>query len=70
MSNLEARLVELEIKVSYQEDLTQELSKLVNTQQQAIEQFKNSFRILNEKMHQLSTGLSLDNQKDEKPPHY
>jgi SlyX protein len=67
----EDRIIELEIKTAYQEDLLQELNKIVSQQQQQIDRLEATCRLLNERIKSLSTedrgGASA---ADEVPPHY
>ncbi len=49
------RIIELEIKTAYQEDLLQELNKIVSRHQQQIERLEATCRLLNERINSLST---------------
>jgi SlyX protein len=65
------RIIELEIKLAYQEDLLQTLNNIVSEQQQQIQRLEKTCQMLYERMKSLSTetsGNSLD--VDEVPPHY
>mgnify|MGYP001093295012 CR=1 FL=1 len=62
MNELEERLVALEEKFSYQDELVNELNKIVAEQQTAIEFLVKEIKGLSE---QAATGSS-----NEKPPHY
>jgi SlyX protein len=65
------RIIELEIKLAYQEDLLQTLNNIVGEQQQQIQRLEKTCQLLYERMKSLSTetsGNSLD--VDEVPPHY
>jgi len=67
----EDRIIELEIKTAYQEDLLQELNKIVGQQQQQIDRLEATCRLLNERIKSLSTdGISGESAADEVPPHY
>jgi len=44
------RIIELEIKTAYQEDLLQELNKIVGQQQQQIGRLEATCRLLNERI--------------------
>jgi SlyX protein len=65
------RIIELEIKTAYQEDLLQELNKIVGRQQQQIDRLEATCRLLNERIKSLSTegGGGVENV-EEVPPHY
>ena len=70
MNNNE-RLIELEIKAAYQDDLLQALNKIVSEQQQQISRLEHTCNVLNERIKSLasSTGGSIE-AIDETPPHY
>ncbi len=65
----EQRIIELEIKVAYQEDLLQELNHIVTQQQQSITALESVCKILYERIDHIDTGQS-DQVVDEPPPHY
>ncbi len=65
----EQRLIELEIKLAYQEDLVGELNKIVAQQQQKIDHLEKICRLLYERVENLSAhqdGVAAE----EIPPHY
>ena len=64
------RIIELEIKVAYQEDLVQELNKIVGMQQQQIDRLEATCKLLNERINSISAGLNMVSQGEEVPPHY
>jgi SlyX protein len=64
------RIIELEIKAAYQEDLLQELNKIVGQQQQQIDRLKETCRLLNERINSLSIEGGSGENIDEVPPHY
>ncbi len=66
---MESRITELEIKISYTEDLVDELNRLVYRQQQQIDLLAQEVRALREQVrnNQPHEALSL---RDELPPHY
>ena len=70
MQTSEKRLDDLEIKVSYQEDLVQELNAIVSTQQQSIDRLENTLKLLTERINELSVSLPDNPVTEEKPPHY
>jgi SlyX protein len=70
---MEERLIELEIKAAYQEDLLQALNSVVSQQQQQIDRLEMTCTLLNERIK------SVSNQRQEGentghaheiPPHY
>ncbi len=66
----EARIIELEIKQSYQEDLLQALNTVVASQQQQITKLEETCKRLNDKIHQLAMAERNPVVQDERPPHY
>lgn len=66
---MESRITELEIKISYTEDLVEELNRTVFRQQQQIDLLAKELRNLRDQVHsaQPLEGRSL---RDEIPPHY
>jgi SlyX protein len=64
------RIIELEIKAAYQEDLLQELNKIVGQQQQQIDRLEATCRLLNDRIKSLSTEGGSGEIVDEVPPHY
>ena len=66
----ENRIVELEIKTAYQEDLLQELNKIVGQQQRQIDRLEATCRLLNERIKSLSVEGGSGENNEEMPPHY
>ncbi len=67
------RIIELEIKVAYQDDLLQALNNAVSAQQQQIDRLHLTCQLLNERIKSVaSTGSSDDLGANhyEIPPHY
>ena len=64
------RIIELEIKAAYQEDLLQDLNKIVGHQQQQIDRLEATCRMLNERIKSLSVEGGADENTEEVPPHY
>jgi SlyX protein len=64
------RLIELEIKAAYQEDLLQTLNKIVSTQQQQIQRLETTCQLLNDRIKSLSSESGNSVSIDEVPPHY
>lgn len=64
------RIIELEIKAAYQEDLLQALNKIVAGQQQQIDRLEATCRMLNERIKSLSTEGNTGENVEEVPPHY
>jgi len=67
----ESRIIELEIKAAYQEDLLSELNRIVSRQQQQIDRLEATCELLNDRIKSLSTeGAGGGEAVDEVPPHY
>jgi SlyX protein len=64
------RLIELEIKTAYQDDLLQTLNNIVSQQQQQIDRLAATCQMLNERINSLSTEGNGGEHSDEAPPHY
>ncbi len=64
------QIIELEIKVAYQEDLVQDLNKIVARQQQQIDRLEATVKLLHDRIKSLSAEHSNIGDKFEKPPHY
>ena len=64
------QIIELEIKIAYQEDLLQALNKIVAQQQQQIDRLEATCRMFNERIKNLSTEGSNSESIEELPPHY
>ena len=66
---LEARITELEIKISYSEDMVDELNHTIFRQQQQIDQLIKQIKTLGEQV-QNAAPAEQRNLRDELPPHY
>lgn len=66
----ENRLIDIEIKLSRQEDLVEELNKLVYRQQQKIDQLDKLCEALLRHVRELSDTATERSAANEKPPHY
>ena len=67
---IEKRLVELEIKAGFTEDLLDQLNDQVYRQQQHIDALYQELRQLRERLPETGGGAELRNLRDEIPPHY
>ena len=70
MSDNEQRIIELETKISYQEDLIQELNKNVIEQQQQIDTLTSLCVRLKEQIKEIMLSIPDTASGEEKPPHY
>ena len=66
----EQRIIELETKLSYQEDLIQELNKHVIDQPRQIDALTSLCGRLKEQLKEIMLSMSDIETGDEKPPHY
>ena len=67
---MEDRIIELETKLSYQEDLLQELNSHVITQQSQIDKLNQLCGILKEQFNEVMSSLPDSSSGNEVPPHY
>lgn len=70
---MDERIIELEIKAAYQEELLQALNDVVGQQQQQINRLEATCRLLHERIKSLSetgAGEPGDATVHEVPPHY
>ena len=70
MSVNEQQIIELETKVSYQEDLIQELNNHVIEQQRQIDTLTSLCGRLKEQLNEIMLNMPDLESGDEKPPHY
>ncbi len=66
----EERLVNIEIKLAFQEDLIETLNKTVYAQQQKLEQLETLFETLARQLRTLSDAGNEGLIAQERPPHY
>jgi SlyX protein len=66
---MEARITELEIKISYAEDMVDELNRTVYRQQQQIDRLLTQVETLREQV-QAAAPAEQRSLRDELPPHY
>jgi len=66
---MESRLAEIEVKLSFTEDLLEELNRTVVRQQRQIDQLQQELRTLRQQVQSGNAAVS-DGPHDEAPPHY
>lgn len=66
----DTRIIELEIKSSYQEDLMQELNRVVAAQQFQIERLEATCQMLHERIKSLQNMALAAPESEQVPPHY
>lgn len=66
---MESRIIELEIKASFAEDMLDELNRTVFRQQQQIDLLVNEIRALRDQVRNAQPGEQRS-LRDEIPPHY
>ena len=69
-SPLEHRLVDLEIKAGFSEDLLDQLNAQVYRQQQQIDALIQELRQMRDRLPESGGGAEVRNLRDEIPPHY
>ncbi len=69
-NQLEKRIIELETKLSFQDDLLQELNAHVITQQEQIDKLNVLCNLLREQYKEIVSSLPDTSSGDEVPPHY
>ncbi len=67
---MESRLIDLEIKVAFQEDLIETLNLTVARQQQQIDLLQAQFRALYQQVRASASTAAETNPQHEIPPHY
>lgn len=67
---LQARVMELEIKASYTEDLLEQLNLTIYRQQQQIDRLLDELRDLRRRVPEGGPAGGAANLRDELPPHY
>ena len=67
---IEDRLVDIEIKLSYQENTIRELNSVVCAQQKQIDQMDSVCKVFANRIKDLSEALEGNISLNEKPPHY
>ncbi|MCQ8103863.1 SlyX family protein [Methylomonas sp. SURF-2] len=66
----EERIIELEIRQAYQEDLLQALNSVVAEQQKQIGKLEETCKLLHDKLKSLARAEPSPGLADERPPHY
>lgn len=66
----EARLIDIETKLAYQEDLVETLNRIVSGQQRQIDELETACRKLVERVLEVSEELAARGIEDAPPPHY
>lgn len=66
----EKRIIELEIKLSYQDDLLQALNQVVAQQQNQLSKLEETCKLLHDKLKSLQQAEHKPAISDERPPHY
>ncbi|MDO8843473.1 MAG: SlyX family protein [Methylicorpusculum sp.] len=64
------QIVELQIKIAFQEDLIQELNETVISQQAQIDRLNKAFSMINDRITSVCEEIGYVNQGEEIPPHY
>ncbi|MCX7178243.1 MAG: SlyX family protein [Proteobacteria bacterium] len=67
---MESRLAEIEIKLSFSEDMLEALNRTVFRQQQQIEKLQKEMYALRQQLQNDDTQATPRDLRDEIPPHY
>ncbi len=67
---MESRLTDLEIKISYSEDMLDELNRTIFRQQQQIDRLIAEVHALRDQVRNAPASQEAGNLRDEIPPHY
>ncbi|MBI3903343.1 MAG: SlyX family protein [Nitrosomonadales bacterium] len=67
---IEQRLINIETKITYQEDLVEELNKTVYQQQKKLERLEATCEALARHIASLADSVSESKSVNERPPHY
>jgi SlyX protein len=67
---IEERLVNIEMKIAFQEDLVEELNKTIYQQQQKLDRLEAACRSLAGHIESLSAAKDGGMPANERPPHY
>ena len=66
----DARLMEVEIRLAYQEDLIQALNEVVASQQKQLGKLEETCKLLHDRLKSLAVAGGQGEGGDERPPHY
>lgn len=66
----DARLTDLEIKLSFTEDLVEHLNAIVARQQQTLDTMQHELRLLRQQLQAQDSPAGPRSLRDELPPHY
>ena len=67
---IEERLVNIEAKITFQEDLIEELNKTVYQQQQKLSRLEAAYESLARRIQSLAEAGNEEMPANERPPHY
>lgn len=67
---MEEKIIDLEIRLTHQEDHIQELDKIIYQQQQAIDLLQEQIKHLQGKLKNVSENNILSPSEEPPPPHY
>ncbi len=70
METSEARIIELETRLAFQDDTIQQLSDTLATQQQQLDNLTRMVKIINKQLKSLPQDLGGGAGEEPPPPHY
>jgi SlyX protein len=70
MENNEEAILELQMKLSFQEDLLENLNQVIIDQQSQIAKLERTVESIIGQMHNMQSSIQDNRQQQEIPPHY
>ena len=70
IQNLQEKLVDLEIRITHQEDHIQSLDKIIYEQDQLLSALTNKIKQMDTKLQGMGEENILSSEEDTPPPHY
>jgi SlyX protein len=70
MQNSEEAIIELQTKLSFQEDLLENLNQVITDQQGRIAKLERTVESMLGQMHSMQSSIQDTRQQQEIPPHY
>ena len=70
MLKIDERIMALEVKLAFQEDLVETLNQVIISQQQQLELLQQQFKLLYQQLKSLQPSNIADVSEEVPPPHY
>ena len=68
--HLERRIIDLEIRLTHQQIMLEEVSDVIARQAETIDNLTHKLRRLQERVAEMAAGWQASHQDDKPPPHY